>query len=172
MQKMPRQMKKSGVKSLRGHASQFFVAGELCRRELVAVVTMGNCPNTDVLVSNPDGTKFAHVQVKTFVPGNGTCTVGQKAEKEYTKDFFWVLAGIPAHGSSDAFVYYVIPAAVMAREIKRGHEKWLKTPGMHGQQHDPETKIRVVPLPPKKNRCGWSIAEYRDRWDLIVDRVT
>lgn len=159
-----------GSKSLRGHASQFFVAGELCRRELVAVVTMSNCPNTDVLVSNAEGTKFAHVQVKTFVPGNGTCTVGEKAEKEYTKDFFWVLAGIPAHGSTDAFVYYVIPAAVMAREIKCAHKKWMAMLGKQGQKHA-ETTMRVVPLPPKKNRCGWSIEEYRDRWDLIADRL-
>ena len=38
-------------KSSRGNASQFFVAGELCRRGWVAVVTMGNTPNTDILCS-------------------------------------------------------------------------------------------------------------------------
>ena len=57
-------------KSARGNASQFFVAGELCRRGLVAVVTLGNTPNTDILCSNPSGTWLVHVQVKTFVPGN------------------------------------------------------------------------------------------------------
>jgi hypothetical protein len=39
-------------KNSRGSAAQFFVAGELCRRNLVAVVTMGNTPNTDILCSN------------------------------------------------------------------------------------------------------------------------
>jgi len=39
-------------KSTRGNASQFFVAGELCRWGYAAVVTMGNTPNTDVLCSN------------------------------------------------------------------------------------------------------------------------
>ena len=62
---------------------QFFVAAELCRRELVAVITLGNCPNTDILVSNAQGTRFAHVQVKTFVPGNKTCSVGMKAQNEF-----------------------------------------------------------------------------------------
>lgn len=170
MRKKPSDAVKPGNKSLRGHASQFFVAGELCRRELVAVVTMGNCPNTDVLVSNAEGTKFAHVQVKTFVPGKGTCTVGQKAEKKYTKDFFWVLAGIPADGSDGAFVYYVIPAAVMAREIRRAHKKWMASLGQNGQKHA-ETTMRVVWLPPKKSRCGWSIERYRERWDLVADRL-
>lgn len=50
-------------KGYRGDAAQFFVAAELCRRELVAVVTLGNCPNTDILVSNAAGTRFCHVQV-------------------------------------------------------------------------------------------------------------
>ncbi|MBM3841577.1 MAG: hypothetical protein FJ398_27260 [Verrucomicrobia bacterium] len=56
-------------KSTRGNASQFFVAGELCRRGYVAVVPMGNTPNTDVLCSNIPGTKFVHIQsVKKQIP--------------------------------------------------------------------------------------------------------
>ena len=47
--------KKPKNKNARGSAAQFFVAGELCRREFVAVVTMGNTPNTDVLCSNIKG---------------------------------------------------------------------------------------------------------------------
>ena len=39
-------------KGHRRDASQFFVAGERCRRGLVAVVTLGNCPNSDILCSN------------------------------------------------------------------------------------------------------------------------
>ena len=69
-------------KNSRGSAAQFFGAGELCRRNLVAVVTMGNTPNTDILCSNIEGTKFVHIQVKTYVPGNKTVTVGMKAEKK------------------------------------------------------------------------------------------
>ena len=41
---------------------------------------MGNTPNTDILCSNSEGTKFVHIQVKTYVPGNKTVTVGVKAE--------------------------------------------------------------------------------------------
>lgn len=68
-------------KTHRGNASQFFVAGELCRRGHVAVVTMGNCPNTDILCSNKEGTKFVHIQVKTFRPSDKDCSVGLKAER-------------------------------------------------------------------------------------------
>ena len=75
-------------KTFRGNASQFFVAGELCRRGYYAVVTLGNAANTDILCSNVAGTKFVHIQVKTYLPGNKTCSVGQKAEKEYQDNFF------------------------------------------------------------------------------------
>ena len=68
-------------KSSRGNASQFFIAGELCRKGYSAVVTLGNTPNVDILCSNQQGTCFAHIQVKTFVPGNKTCSVGMKAMK-------------------------------------------------------------------------------------------
>ncbi|WP_374327618.1 hypothetical protein [Azonexus sp.] len=75
-------------KSARGNSSQFFVAGELCRRGYAAVVTLGNTPNTDVLCSNREGTRFVHIQVKTFIPGTKTCSVGLKAEKDFGPRFF------------------------------------------------------------------------------------
>src|SRR6266480_278611 len=96
-------------KSSRGNASQFFIAGELCRRGYSAVVTLGNTPNVDILCSNQKGTRFAHIQVKTFVPGNKTCNVGMKAMKNVGPTFFWVLGGIPLPGSDRPFEYYVIP---------------------------------------------------------------
>jgi len=68
-------------KTFRANASQFFVAGELCRRGFNAVITLGNAANTDILCSNVAGTKFVHIQVKTYVPGNKTCSVGQKQRK-------------------------------------------------------------------------------------------
>jgi len=92
-------------KTYRGNASQFFVAGELCRRGFSAVVTLGNTPNTDILCSNVEGTKFVHIQVKTFIPGRKTCSVGMKAEKNYGDTFFWVLGGIPEPNTDYGFEY-------------------------------------------------------------------
>src|SRR5271163_4465778 len=83
-------------KSAKGIASQFFVAGELCRRGYYAVVTLGNTPNTDILCTNKGGTRFVHIQVKTFTPPRARhCIVGAKAEAAFGENFFWVLAGIP-----------------------------------------------------------------------------
>ena len=157
-------------KSTRGNASQFFIAGELCRRGYSAVVTLGNTPNTDILCSNIEGTRFVHIQVKTFIPGGRTCSVGMKAERSYGDNFFWVLGGIPAPDSLDKFEYFVIPSAVMAKNISEAHQKWMDTPGKDGKEHQ-ESMVRIVTLPPRTGFNGWDVTEYRNRWDLIADKL-
>lgn len=158
----------SNDKNSRGSASQFFVAGELCRRGLVAVVTMGNTPNTDILCSNAEGTKFVHIQVKTFVPGNSTVSVGKKAERYYGKNFIWVLAGIPHANSTEPFEYFIIPSEVLSKNVAESHQQWLETPGKNGQAHN-DTTMRVVPLPPKESINGWRVDEYKNQWSIIEE---
>jgi hypothetical protein len=153
-------------KSMRGNASQFFVAGELCRRGLVAVVTLGNTPNTDILCSNPEGTRFVHVQVKTFVPGNATVSVGLKAERYYGPNFVWVLAGIPRPNTDAAFRYFIIPSKDVAHNVKAGHQTWLSEPGLHGRERR-DSKVRTIHIPPKVSYTGWDISEFEQRWDII-----
>jgi hypothetical protein len=146
----------------RGNASQFFVAGELCRRGYSAVVTMGNTPNTDILCSNIEGTRFVHIQVKTFVPGGRTCSVGMKAEKNFGENFFWVLGGIPEPENESNFIYYIIPSTIMAREIHKAHCAWLQAPGKKGQEHN-DSPVRTVTLPPYASLTDWDISEYKNR---------
>lgn len=157
-------------KSSRGNASQFFIAGELCRRGYSAVVTLGNTPNTDILCSNKEGTRFVHIQVKTFIPGRRTCSLGMKAERNFGENFFWVLGGIPAPDSDKNFEYYIIPAPIMAKNVTEGHQFWLKSPGAKGQQRKDNT-VRTAHLPPYKSVIGWDISEYRNRWDLIEAKL-
>lgn len=157
-------------KSSRGNSSQFFVAGELCRRGLTAVVTLGNCPNTDILCSNVEGTRFVHIQVKTFVPGNATCSVGVKAEKDFGQNFFWVLGGIPQPNQDCGFEYYVIPSGEMAKHVTQAHKLWLETPGKKGQAHR-DCAVRTVHLPPRTSFSGWDISPYKYRWDLIEEKL-
>jgi hypothetical protein len=155
-------------KSHRASSSQFFVAAELCRRGFVANVTLGNCPNVDILCTNKDASRFVHVQVKTFRPGDRTVSVGKKAEKDYGDTFFWVLAGIPEPGQKADFMYYIIPSAVMAKNVRGQHEAWATTPGKKGQKRNADTTIRALELPPRKGHSGWEFSEYLNRWDLIM----
>lgn len=157
-------------KIFRGNASQFFVAGELCRRGFSAVVTLGNNPNTDILCSNADGTKFVHIQVKTYQPGEKKCRVGIKAENNYGDNFFWVLGGIPYPESNKEIEFYIIPAKEMSINIAESHRLYLETPGRNGQQRN-DSDTRMVVLPPLKSRNGWDISEFKNRWDLIEEKL-
>lgn len=157
--------KMTGEKINRGNASQFFVAGELCRRGYSAVVTLGNTPNTDILCSNTEGTKFVHIQVKTYIPGGRSCSVGKKAEKEYGENYFWILGGIPRTEDDNAFEYYIIPSKVMSENTKKDHSNWFTGTGKKGQQRN-ETDVRMVHLPPHISPSGWDISEYKNRWDF------
>ena len=168
---MAKEMVNKSDKSARGNASQFFVAGELCRRELVALVTMGNTPNTDILCSNKAGTKFVHIQVKTFVPGNRTVSVGLKAEKNYGENFIWVLGGIPHAKQDKPFEYYVIPSPVVSEHVLKAQIKWLSEIGKNGRVRK-DSAVRIIDLPPYKSYSGWSIEQYRDRWDIIEQLLT
>ena len=157
-------------KITRGNASQFFVAGELCRRGYSAVVTLGNTPNTDILCSNIEGTRFVHIQVKTFVPGNRTCSVGKKAERNFGDNFFWVLAGIPDVDHNYDFEYFIIPSSELSEHVREGHQSWLDALGKKGQKHN-DSAVRTVILPPGKAFDGWDITEYRNRWDLLAQKL-
>ena len=157
-------------KSFRANASQFFVAGELCRRGYSAVVTLGNTPNVDVLCSNREGSRFVHIQVKTFVPGNRACSVGVKAERDFGPTFFWVLAGIPLPEMARPFEYYIIPSHEMAHNISEAHRSWLRTPGDKGQPHK-DSKVRTLELPPHKSFSGWDISPYLNGWKLIEEKL-
>ena len=158
-------------KGYRGDAAQFFVAGELCRRKLVAVVTLGNCPNTDILVSNAEGTRFCHVQVKTFVPGNRTVSVGMKSQKDFGPSFFWILAGIPEPDSGKDFEYFVVPSSDMAKAVTSSFQLWASSLGAKGQQRDSSTTVRAIQLPPRAEPNGWSLEPFRGGCERIINAL-
>src|SRR5690606_29803912 len=125
--------------------------------------------HVDILCSDPECSRFVHIQVKTFAPNarGGTCQVGLKAETDYGGNFFWVLCGLPrAHTERPQF--YVIPSAVMARHVRLSHKKWLVTPGRNGRPHNPENSMRIVSIPPRVDEYSWDISPYADAWQLIV----
>ncbi|MFM2092535.1 MAG: hypothetical protein RLZZ127_3024 [Planctomycetota bacterium] len=152
----------------RGQASQFYVAAELCRRGFHASVTLGNCPDFDVVALSKSGRILVTIQVKTYVLGQATCAVGMKAQEKYGKTMFWVLTGLPIAEEGQP-EFYIIPSETMAREVRRGFENWVGTKGKHGQDRDKNNRIRTVHMPPHVNRhCPWDLTPYRNAWDPVT----
>ncbi len=161
-------------KNYRRNASQFFIAGELYMRGYSEVVTLGNTPNKDIWCSLLEGTKFVHIQVKTFHPNGNTCSFGMKAEKNYGEKFFLILGGIPIpEDNKSDFVYYIIPSPLISEKVILRHKNWLNNPGKDGKKYN-EISQRIVQIPPFKYRReneNWDISEFKDRCDLIEDKI-
>jgi Holliday junction resolvase-like predicted endonuclease len=51
--------------NITGVSGEYFVAAELSRRGWVAVITLKNTPNIDVIATTPDGKRTLNIQVKT-----------------------------------------------------------------------------------------------------------
>ena len=64
----------------------------------------------------------------------------------------------------------MIPAAVMSRETRAMHQRWLKAPGKDGQPHK-ETTVRTAFIPPASNQYSWDISAYKNAWELIEEKL-
>ena len=141
----------------------------MCQREIIASVTLGNSPNVDILCSNKLGTRFVHVQGKTFAPRVRSVLVGRKPLVDHGPNFVWVLVGIPREDQLfKPFEYSVIPSPAMAAFATEEHGRWLATPGRDGKPHQDNSAVAIslsstTPLP------EGTISSYLNKWSLIKD---
>ncbi len=77
---------------------------------------------------------------------------------------------MPEPGSKSEIEYYIIPSGEMSKNVLEGHQTWLEALGKNGQEHKDNT-VRIVRLPPYVSNIGWDISEYRDRWDLLEQKL-
>ena len=52
--------------NMTGTAGEYFVCAELCRKNVLALLTPKNNPLFDIIASTPDGKKSVAIQVKTM----------------------------------------------------------------------------------------------------------
>ena len=53
--------------NMKGMAGEYFVCAELCKLNILALLTPKNNPLFDVVASNPAGSKSVSIQVKKWV---------------------------------------------------------------------------------------------------------
>lgn len=160
-------------KIARGRAGELRVVSELCRRGYFATATMGNTPDTDVVCVNASCQKTVFIQVKTFRVNAKTCLVGKKAEHDFGEHFFWVLVGLKDEKNQGEELFYIIPSHEMAEGITSLRSKWLQTIGRNGLKHNKKNSIRNVRFSAVNNRANFDfdVSQYKDRWDLITERL-
>lgn len=143
-------------KGLTGIAGEYFVAGELSRRGIMASITLRNNDSIDIHASIGTGTHLVAIQVKTNQSGKRSWTLGAKAESLKADNLFYVFVSLK--GEKERAEYFIVPSKEVAKRIKAVHSKWLKTPGKLGQAHN-DSSIRTF-----SDLEG----EFLERWDLLT----
>ena len=154
-------------KQLVGAAGEHLVLSRLLAREMLASQAPRGTRKADILVNPLDGGRPVLIQVKT-TSGSRTRVgwhMNVKHESIKDADLFYCFVDL----GEDNPQVYVIPASIVAKVIKTGHEKWLKTPGAKGQKHNDSDMRRISNSPRLENKIaptGW-MDKYLEAWDLL-----
>jgi hypothetical protein len=109
---------------LTGSAGEFFVAGELARRNWVPSITPRGIERTDILAQHSETARVIAVQVKTANPGSDFL-LSPKAERPAQEWNQWYI--FLALGPLDARPrYFIVPTNAVAALVYVGHYAWLR----------------------------------------------
>jgi hypothetical protein len=129
-------------------AAQFYVAAELTRRGYQVALTLGNAPQTDLLVSTPGD----NVQFRIDVKGQSTHNFWLVQKREVQDDLYFVLVYLPKK-VNDPPRFFVLSCVQMMKE-RADYQKHIEE--IDGKYRD------------DMGGMNWSTAfEYEDRWDAL-----
>lgn len=109
--------------SLSGAAGQYFVAGELSRRGIIATVTLRNARGIDILASNQSASRTISIQVKTNQLSGKKWLLDKKAEDLFADNLYYVFVNL--NGQEGAPTYHVVLSMIVASYVKIRHQNWL-----------------------------------------------
>lgn len=155
-----------------GHAGEHYVIYELHRRGHLAALAPEGSPTSDVLVMTPDGQSAAcALQVKTRTGSSKWrgWMFSKKHETIISDGLAYVLVDLnpsPPH-------LFIVPSDVVADAVARSHKAWLAGKPKKGTTRK-DTSMRAVhwefPFDLAGYPPGW-LEEWRDRWDLVEQRL-
>ena len=148
------------VYNITGVAGEYFVAAELSRRGWIAVLTLKNTPNIDLIATTPDGKRAVNIQVKTRSIANRQGWVfSRNIETPVPGNNFYV-ALVDLQGMDSKPDYYIIPKNLFAKWIAKGHREWLAAPGREGHVRV-DNPIRAI-----KGSQLHVFQKYHNNWNL------
>mgnify|MGYP006273711181 CR=1 FL=1 len=159
--------KERSDKQLIGAAGEYLVLSRLLARELLASQAPRGTRKADILVNPLDGGRPILIQVKTRSQRGKrqSWTMQAKHEVISEKDLFYCFVDLEVLGAQ----VYVVPSAIVAKAVKSTHEKWLKTPGKKGQDHN-DSSMRIISNNPRVTtslvKDGW-LDQYLENWEQI-----
>ena len=146
--------------NITGVSGEYFVAAELSRRGWVAVLTLKNTPNIDLIATTPDGKRTLNIQVKTRSIGNRRGWILNKNIEAIVPGNNFYIAFVDLKGIDSMPDYYLIPKNLFARWITKRHKEWLAAPGRQGRAHV-DNAIRAFDKPQFE-----AFERYHNNWSI------
>lgn len=148
-------------KNLVAAAGEFLVCAELCRRNVLALLTPKNNPVFDVLACEPAGGRSVAIQVKTMAFGNDQgWKMGVDMERPLgNENLFVVLVNMRKDAPNE---FYIFGRDELAGKVAAVYADYISKPKQDG------TPKRPVPFRwfDFKDFTEEDTAR-RDRWDLL-----
>ena len=137
-----------------GNAGEYFVAGELERHGFTVAVPMSNVKDFDILAINRNTHEQFAIQVKTTKYKKSSWTLNKKNVTLIGDNIVYFLVKL---NEMDTPEYHFVPSKLIAKTLKKEHEKWLKTPGRNGQAHNDNSMRKFNDVDDN----------YLNRWDYL-----
>jgi hypothetical protein len=159
--------------TLTGAAGEYLVVSELLKRGFIATLVPDGVPNSDVVVTNIDGSQLAAIQVKTRwnIGRDGGWHMRKKHESIVGERLFYCFVDFGSEPADQPSIY-VIPSQVVADILRRDHAAWLASPAKKGQFRNDGEMRRMKPdfsgnLPDDPEfHSGW-MTKYKDAWNIL-----
>jgi len=116
--------------SMIGNAGEYYVCAELCKRNVLALMTPKNNPLFDVMASNPDGKRNVQIQVKTMSTTNkqGWKLGVDMTKKRKNPKLFVVLVNMHDDKPND---YYIYKYDAFADRVSEIYDEYISAPDGH-----------------------------------------
>lgn len=148
------------VYNITGVAGEYFVGAELSRRGWIAVLTLKNTPNIDVMATTTDGQRTLNIQVKTRSIGNRQGWIMNKGIETIMHGNNFYIVFVDLVGIDSKPDYYIIPKNIFAKWTFERHTVWKTTPGRNG-------RVRVDNPIRTFDRGQFDVFEkYHNNWDI------
>ncbi len=155
---------KAGKGTLVGNAGEYYVMAELLKRGAVAALAPRNAPAFDILATKNDST--VRIRVKTKSEEFKGWKLAAKPDGAifldlHEKDDFTILVNLTAKIANMEF--FIFPTAMLDKLIRDDFERWINTPGVRGQPHNPDNRLRVF----SNNEHPEEFNVHKEQWDLL-----
>lgn len=158
---------KAGEGGLIGNAGEYYVVAELLKWGIVAALAPRNAPAFDILATKDSRTVKIRVKTKSqeYPAWQWAAKKDGSIFRNLSKDGDFTVLVHLAMETKD-LKFYILSTYQINEWLEKDYQKWVDTPGKHGQPHDPANKKRLL----IQKRYDKELSKCLNRWEKLWER--